>query len=114
MAKAYVLTGTLQDEQTVLLDEALPMASGRFRVTLEPLETEARRPYPEVIAGIRQRQRARGHQPRTREEVDADLSAERERLGDLFLKAFGPTRGVDLELPPREPHEPMDLEQLAT
>ncbi|HZF08148.1 MAG TPA: S8 family serine peptidase [Thermoanaerobaculia bacterium] len=33
-----------------------------------------------------------------------------ERLGDLFLKAFGPTRGVDLDLPPREPHEPMDLE----
>jgi plasmid stability protein len=33
-----------------------------------------------------------------------------ERLGDLFLKAFGPTRGVDLELPPREPHEPLDLE----
>jgi antitoxin FitA len=32
------------------------------------------------------------------------------RLGDLFLKVFGPTRGVDLELLPREPHEPMDLE----
>jgi len=33
-----------------------------------------------------------------------------ERLGDLFLKVFGPTRGVDLDLPPGEPHEPMDLE----
>lgn len=32
-----------------------------------------------------------------------------ERLGDLFLKVFGPDRGADLELPPREPHEPMDL-----
>ena len=32
-----------------------------------------------------------------------------ERLGDLFLKIFGPERGADLELPPREPHEPMDL-----
>lgn len=29
-----------------------------------------------------------------------------ERLGDLFLKVFGPGRGVDLELSPREPHEP--------
>jgi plasmid stability protein len=32
-----------------------------------------------------------------------------ERLGDLFLKAFGPTRGADLDLPRREPHEPVDL-----
>jgi antitoxin FitA len=33
-----------------------------------------------------------------------------ERLGDLFLKVFGPLGGADLEIPPREPHEPMDLE----
>lgn len=32
-----------------------------------------------------------------------------ERLGDLFLKIFGPDRGADLELPPREPHDPIDL-----
>lgn len=31
------------------------------------------------------------------------------RLGDLFLKVFGPSRGVDLDLTPREPHEPVDL-----
>ena len=33
-----------------------------------------------------------------------------ERLGDLFLKVFGPDRGADLELPPREPHEPVVLD----
>ncbi len=33
-----------------------------------------------------------------------------ERLGDLFVKVFGPVNGVDLDLPPREPHEPLDLE----
>ena len=32
-----------------------------------------------------------------------------ERLGDLFLKIFGSDRGADLELPPREPHDPIDL-----
>jgi antitoxin FitA len=32
-----------------------------------------------------------------------------ERLGDLFLKVFGPARGVELDLPSREPHEPLDL-----
>ena len=29
-----------------------------------------------------------------------------ERMGELFLKIFGPERGADLELPPREPHDP--------
>lgn len=32
------------------------------------------------------------------------------QLGDLFLKAFGATRGFDLGTPPREPHEPPSLE----
>jgi len=30
-------------------------------------------------------------------------------LGDLALRIFGPKHGVDLQLPEREPHEPMDL-----
>jgi plasmid stability protein len=33
-----------------------------------------------------------------------------ERLGDLFLQVFGPTNGAVLELPRREPHEPLALE----
>jgi plasmid stability protein len=33
-----------------------------------------------------------------------------ERLGDLFLKVFGPKEGADLEISAREPHEPLDLE----
>ena len=31
------------------------------------------------------------------------------RIGDLMISYFGPENGVDLELPPREPHEPIDL-----
>lgn len=33
-----------------------------------------------------------------------------ERLGDLALECFGPEHGVELELSPRPPHEPMSLE----
>lgn len=33
-----------------------------------------------------------------------------ERLGDLFLRVFGPGKGADLELLPREPHEPENLD----
>jgi plasmid stability protein len=32
-----------------------------------------------------------------------------DRLGQLALECFGPAHGIELELPPREPHEPPDL-----
>jgi plasmid stability protein len=32
-----------------------------------------------------------------------------ERIGDLALQLFGPENGIDLQLPAREPHEPMDF-----
>lgn len=32
-----------------------------------------------------------------------------ERLGDLALRCFGPSNGVELKLEPRKPHEPLDL-----
>jgi hypothetical protein len=76
MHNAYVVTATLTDEQTVTLDEALPLAPTRARVVVEPFPM--RRSYQEVMAEIRARQKARGHQPRTRGEVDADLQAERD------------------------------------
>ena len=31
------------------------------------------------------------------------------KLGDLTLKIFGPNRGIDLELPERTPHEPVEV-----
>jgi hypothetical protein len=78
MHKAYIVTGTLTDVHTVTLDEALPLNSTKVRLVVEPLEHESQRPYQEVIAEIRERQRARGHQPATREEIDAYLQAERD------------------------------------
>ncbi len=32
-----------------------------------------------------------------------------ELLGELALECFGPANGVELELPYRQPHEPVDL-----
>ena len=61
----------------------------------------------------RLRARATRHGISMEEEVRQILKqavAPPERLGDLFLKVFGPERGADLEIPSREPHEPMDLE----
>jgi hypothetical protein len=78
MHRPYVVTGRLTDEHTVALDEALPLTPTRVRVTVEPFSSASPRPYLEVLAEIRQRQRRRGHQPPNREEVDAYLRAERE------------------------------------
>ena len=32
-----------------------------------------------------------------------------DQLGDLALKIFGPKHGIDLQLPERAPHEPIEL-----
>lgn len=61
----------------------------------------------------RLRARATRHGISMEEEVRQILKsavAPPERLGDLFLKVFGPERGADLEIPSREPHEPLDLD----
>ena len=49
MAKPYVLTGTLRDELTVDLDEALPLKSGRVRLILESVGPEPQKSYLEVL-----------------------------------------------------------------
>ena len=78
MSKTYIVTGTLTDGRTVQLDEELPVARMKVRLIVEPLAPVARRSYGEVVAEIRERQLARGHQPPTGKEVDARLRAERD------------------------------------
>jgi hypothetical protein len=78
MHNAYIVTGTLTNERTVMLDEALPLTSTKVRLVVELLESGAPRSYQETIAAIRERQAARGYQPTTAEEVEAYLQAERD------------------------------------
>jgi protein-arginine kinase len=78
MQNAYIVTGTLTNERTVTLDEALPLSSTKVRVIVELLESPSPPSYQEIMANIRQRQLARGHQPPLAQEVDAYLQAERE------------------------------------
>ena len=82
METAYIVTGTLTDDHTVTLDESLPLAQGKVRLSVEPLGASPKRPHDEAIAEIWARQKARGHQPRTREEIDAYIQAERDSWND--------------------------------
>jgi hypothetical protein len=77
----YVVTGTMADEHTVSLDEPLPISLGKVRLVVEPIAVP-QRSYMEVMETIRERQRLRGHQPPTKEEVDAYLQAERDSWRD--------------------------------
>jgi len=78
MQTAYITTGTLNDDQTVTLDEALPLEPMKVRLSIEPLAPKLSRTHDEVISEIWERQQRRGYQPPTRAEVDAYLIAERE------------------------------------
>jgi hypothetical protein len=81
MHNAYIVTGTLTNERTVTLDEALPLTPTKVRLVVEPLGAVSHHSYQEVMAAIRERQAARGHQPPTTEEVDTYLQAERDSWG---------------------------------
>jgi hypothetical protein len=78
MQNAYVVTGVVTDGRTVTLDEGLPLANGKVRVVVEPLPPLAEESYSEVMAEIHRRQELRGHQPPSREEVDAIVQSERD------------------------------------
>ena len=76
MSETYTVTGTLTNGRTVALDESLPLGQTKVRVTVEPISTE-RRSHSDAAVEIRRRQATRGHRPRTREEIDAELAEER-------------------------------------
>src|SRR5262245_59667144 len=82
--KPVVVQGTLEPDGTLRLDERPALPGGRVRVTLEPLEPPAASgpDWWDVLAGIWKDQAARGHQPRTREQIDAELDAQRDEWED--------------------------------
>ena len=82
MQKSYVVTGTLTDGQTVTLDESVPVSGERVRLTIEPISLHARSSYREAMAAIRERQKARGHRPPSRSEIDARVEEERDSWAD--------------------------------
>ncbi len=78
MSEYYTITGTLSNKRTVVLDQPLPLPAGRVRVTVSTLPTP--RPgntFLVKLKAIHQTLRASGHHPRTREQVDAQIQAER-------------------------------------
>ena len=83
MTNAYSLTGTLTDGMTLRLDEALPLAVGnKVRVTIEAVPQATKPTLQQVMEVIWARQAARGHVPRSAEEIETQIREERESWGD--------------------------------
>lgn len=71
--------GTIRPDGQLELDEPLPLAAGRAEVTIRPLQAppEADR-FWKMMEGIWSDLRAGCRQPRTREQIDAEIKALRE------------------------------------
>ena len=79
MSAPYTVTGTLSDKHIVILDEPVSLPAGRVRVTVEALPTaKSDGAFLTKLSAIRQDLRASGYRFRTKEEIDAQIQAERE------------------------------------
>jgi hypothetical protein len=73
------VTGTVQPDGTLVLDRKLSLPAGPVRVAVETVRPPNPRNSWAVLEQIWANQRARGEQPRTVEEIDAELAAMRKQ-----------------------------------
>jgi hypothetical protein len=85
--RAIEIQGTLREDGTIVPDEKPDLPPGRVKVTVEPVPDLTQTDVWQVLERIWADQRARGHVPRSREKIDAELEASRqedeERLSAL-------------------------------
>ena len=82
MLEHYTVTGALSNERTIILDQPIPLPANNVRVTVVILtETQPQSQFLIKLEAIHQALRASGYQPRTKEQVDAQIQAERESWG---------------------------------
>jgi hypothetical protein len=84
MTQPIILNGALKDSTTVILDEPLPVASGRVEVALrlKPDLPPPKQSMSDFLRDLRVRQSARGHTPMTADEIESYIRAERASWGD--------------------------------
>jgi hypothetical protein len=84
---AVELQGTLRQDGTLVLDDKPNLPPGRVKVIIEPVPDNKQTEIWQFFERLWAEQRARGHVPRTREEIDAELEAARqedeERMQEL-------------------------------
>jgi hypothetical protein len=85
--KAIEIQGTLGQDGTLVLDQKPDLPPGRVKVIIEPVPDLEQTEIWQFFERLWAQQRARGHVPRTKEEIDAELEAARqedeERMQEL-------------------------------
>jgi len=75
---AIKVQGTLREDGTLVLDEKPNLSPGRVKVTVESVPDLTQTDVWQILDRIWAGQRARGHVPRTMEEIDAYLATMRD------------------------------------
>jgi hypothetical protein len=79
LATHVVVEGTLKPDGSLELDAKLTLPPGRVQLLVQPLpELPQDDPFWQMMQGIWAAQKARGHVPRSKEEIDAEINAMRE------------------------------------
>jgi hypothetical protein len=77
--------GIVKPDGTVEVSEKVKLPAGRVQVTLVPLsESSSDDPFWQRMQKIWEGQRARGHVPRTKEEIDAEIESMRNEMEEEF------------------------------
>jgi hypothetical protein len=84
MTQSIVANGALKDALTVVLDEPLPVSSGRVEVSIRLTSDEVatKHQVATFLRDLRARQAERGHVPLSAAEIEAQIAAERANWGD--------------------------------
>ena len=77
MSQSFEVTGELIDSRLVKLDQPIPLAGGKVTVIVKEMVQQPARDLSAFEKALRERQAARNHVPRSKEEVDYYLDAER-------------------------------------
>ena len=99
-ASGVVLTGMLNVDGVLTLDDKPNLPAGRVRVTLQPLDVDlTKTEIWQFFERLHAEQRAAGAPSRSAEEIDADL-AERRRQEDEYERSMDEVRGTSAGNPP--------------
>ena len=82
-----VMQGIVESDGTLKLDQPVPLPPGAVEVTIQPLSKTAssRDPFWATMEEIWTGQRARGHLPRSKAEMDAEIASLRDEAEEEML-----------------------------
>ena len=103
ISNAIEIQGTLREDGTLVLDHKPDLPPGRVKVIVQAIPDYTQTDIWQFFERLWAEQRARGHIPRSKEEIDADLEAarqedeeRRQRMARFAKKRFQEVLAWDL------------------